>query len=31
MPPLSIREDELDRLITVVRDAILTATDGRRA
>ena len=28
MPPLSIREDELDRLVTVVHDAILAVTDG---
>ena len=28
MPPLSIHDDEIDRLISVVREAIVTTTSG---
>lgn len=30
MPPLSIRDDELDRLVTVTRDAITSTTDKHK-
>ena len=31
MPPLSIHDDEIDRLISVVREAIVATTSGRQA
>jgi adenosylmethionine---8-amino-7-oxononanoate aminotransferase len=31
MPPLSIEEDEIDRLVDVVRESIRAVTSGRRA